>query len=338
MTSWKRYLRAACAAGLVLFAAFSGHSAETGTSATNVLRAVVGIEATVPETARTARSLGTKREGGGVIIGEDGLVLTIGYLIMEAVSASVIGPDGTKHPATIVAYDNETGFGLLRASTPLGVAPVTFGDSTALKAGDRVLAISREGARPVTPARVVSRRQFAGYWEYLLESAIFTSPPHSHYGGAGLFDEDGRLLGIGSLFVNDAVKRDHPVPGNMFVPIDILKPVLGDLVKNGRPLAPHAPWLGVYTDNFGGRVIIQRLAGGGPGEKAGLKPGDFIIGVNGKRVSGMIDYFQKLRANGPAGTDVTLDILPRGSLDLTIKPVVLRSVSRYDWLKLKTGM
>ena len=295
--------------------------------------AIVGVFANVPEDARTARSLGTRREGSGVLIDDDGLVLTIGYLIMEAESLMVMNAGGEQIPADPVAYDHTSGFGLIRARRPLHARALELGDSQSLRNGEPVLAVSYEGRNPVVAAKVVSRRAFAGYWEYLLDNAIFTLPAHQEYGGAALIDQEGKLVGIGSLIVNDAVQEGHPVIGNMFVPVEDLKPILADLISNGRRKAPVPPWLGLYTDEAEGRVFITQVASDGPAEKVGLERGDIIIGVGGKRVGSMIDFYQKVRKQGPAGNPVQLDILPFGSTDLTIEKVIVDSLDRFDWLQ-----
>ncbi|MCZ6606128.1 MAG: S1C family serine protease [Alphaproteobacteria bacterium] len=335
---------ALAAAGVAVLLSSPAGTARAGSHApaadpvAEVLRAVVGVRAEIRTDARTAGSLGTEREGSGVVIGADGLVLTIGYLILEAKAAEVLTPDGKAVPATVVGYDHDTGFGLLRADRPLGIKPVALGDSAALAEGDMVLIVSHEGAPPATPARVVSRRPFAGYWEYLLENAIFTAPPHPGYGGAALIGPDGRLLGIGSLFVNDAAAPATPGPGNMFVPIDGLKPILADLLEHGRPSRPSHPWLGLYTEQNRGRVFIVRVAAGGPAEKVGLKAGDIIMGVGGKRVRDMADFFRKVWARGDAGTEIPIDVLPMGAADPVIARVVVPSLDRYRWLRLEGGL
>ncbi len=304
-------------------------------AAERVMKAVVGVRASIPQDARTARSLGTEREGSGVVIGADGLILTIGYLILEAVSAEVVTPGGETVPAAVIGYDYDTGFGLLRARRLAGVAPLRLGRSSELAVGDRALAVSLQGAPPVTPTRVVSRRPFAGFWEYLLENAIFTSPPHGQYGGAALIAGDGRLVGIGSLYVGDAMEEHAPVPGNMFVPIDLLKPILADMLEYGRSTRPPHPWLGLYPDQAMGRVFLSRVAPGGPAEAAGLKAGDIVVGVGGKRVRDIADFFRKVWARGDAGVEIPIDVVPMGSSDLTIQKVVVRSRARHDWLKSK---
>ena len=297
--------------------------------------AVLGVVATIPDTARTAASLGTRRIGSGVLIDNDGLILTIGYLIMEAETAAIISADGRSIAADIVAYDHESGFGLLRAREPIDAVPLELGVSKNLPEGSPVLAVSfggTVGTSTVVAARVVSRRPFAGYWEYLIEDALFSVPPLREYGGAALIDGNGRLIGIGSLMVNDAAPSNRQVIGNMFVPVDLLTPVMDDLIATGRRSSPAAPWLGVRIDEAEGRVFVTRLSDGGPGETAGLKPGDIIIGINGKRVSGMVDYLRKVRRHGRAGDDIGLDIVPYAAHDLTIQRVMVPSMDRNDWL------
>ena len=300
-----------------------------------ILGAVVGVRAEIRPDARTANTLGLERDGSGVVIDADGLVLTIGYLILEATSAAIVTQAGETVPAAIVAYDYDSGFGLLRALKPLGIEPLRLGDSSLLEEGDPVLVVGHEGRQAAIAARVASRRTFAGYWEYLLEDAIFTVPPHPSFGGAALIGRNGRLLGIGSLYVNDALPGAVPVPGNMFVPISLLQPVFADLLEHGRPSTPSHPWLGVYTSEAHGRVFVTRTASGGPAEQAGLKTGDIIMGVGGKPVKTMAEFFRKVWAAGDAGAEVTIDLLPAGAKSLELKQIRVRSRDRYDWLKLR---
>ena len=295
------------------------------------LDAVVGVHATIPGDARTADILGTTRQGSGVVIDADGLVLTIGYLIMEAISAELVLPGGKTVPAEVVAYDYETGFGLLRAQSPLGIEPVPFGQSSELSEQSQVLVAGASGARPVIGAVVVSRREFAGYWEYLLPGAIFTSPPHTEFGGAALLGRDGHLLGIGSLIVGDAAGPARQLPGNMFVPIDALKPILADLVATGRSKVPPRPWLGISSEEARGRLFVTRVSPEGPAAKAGLAQNDMVIAVDGQEVTGQADFYRKVWALGDAGIEVPLTVLTRNGLS-EIKVI---SASRYDHLKLK---
>jgi len=296
-----------------------------------VLTAVVKVRSQVPMDARTASFLGTEREGSGVVIDANGLVLTVGYLILEAMTAEVVGPDGKPIMATVVGYDYDTGFGLLRATEPLGVTPMKLGRSSGVGEREQVLVASYGGPDSVQAAFIVSRREFAGYWEYLLEDAIFTAPPHPSFGGAALIGRDGQLLGIGSLFVGVTLPGERPFPGNMFIPIDQLKPILADLIAKGRSAEPPRPWLGVFTEEARGHIFVARVVPNGPADQAGLQPGDIIVGVAGETVSGLADFYRKVWSRGSAGVDVPLNVLQGTQMcDL-----IVRSADRYQYFQLK---
>ncbi len=297
------------------------------------LDAVVGVRAVVPADARTAAVLGTERAGSGVVIGADGLVLTVGYLILEAIEAEIVLADQRVVPAEVVAYDYETGFGLLRALSPLVITPIELGRSADLAERDEVLVAGFGGPEQVIGAVVVSRRDFAGYWEYLLPNAIFTAPPHRAFGGAALIGPDGRLLGIGSLIVGDAAEPETPMPGNMFVPVDALEPIFQDLLEYGRSRAPPRPWLGLYSEDLRGHVFVNRVAPSGPAAKAGVAAGDIIVAVKGEPVRDMADFYRKLWALGQAGIEVPLTLLTAKG----IAEVAVQSADRYDFLKLKSS-
>ncbi len=298
------------------------------------LNAVVKVRAEVPADARTAASLGPLREGSGVIIDPDGLILTIGYVILEASRVQVTDFTGRTVPATVLGYDHATGFGLLRAlATVTDAAPLPLGASSDVNRGAEVLILSYAANGPSGQgAYVVSRREFAGYWEYLLERAIFTAPHHANFGGAALVDRSGELLGIGSLQVPEAI-AGQPVPGNMFVPIDLLKPILPDLARTGRSGAAPRPWLGARMEEAGGHVIIRRVSRGGPAAQAGLRPGDLIAGVGGSPVEGLSDLYRKVWALGSPGVAVPLNILKGVRID----EVRVVSGDRYDYLRLNPG-
>ncbi|MDJ0610505.1 MAG: S1C family serine protease [Kiloniellales bacterium] len=326
----RRFQNPSALRGLLLLAALVAVLLALSPARADVLDAVVGVRATIPADARTAPVLGTQREGSGVVIGEAGLVLTIGYLILEAESAEILLPEDRALPAEILAYDYDTGFGLLRAIGSLDVEPIPLGSSDALDPQSRVLVASFADSVSASAAFVVSRREFAGYWEYLLPQAIFTTPPHPGYGGASLIGEDGRLLGIGSLLVADAAE-DAGLPGNMFVPIDALKPILAELLEKGRAAATPRPWLGVYAEEAHGRVFVTRVAPEGPAAAAGLEAEDLILAVKGEPVADTADFYRKIWALGDAGVKVPLTVL-RGAqpTDLTVT-----SGDRYDYLKLQ---
>jgi S1-C subfamily serine protease len=265
-----------------------------------------------------------------VVIDDSGLVVTIGYLIMEASEVQVRGGGPDAVPASIVAYDHESGLGLVRAIRPLGVTPIDLGEAAALRPMQPLLVVSQAGGFEAAGVYLVDRREFAGYWEYLLEEALFTSPPHGQFGGAALIDEHGQLVGIGSLLVNDAARQDPPVPGNMFVPIDQLKPILGDLLSRGRRADPPRPWLGMTFEEHRGHIFVNRVSPGGPAAAAGMRSDDLILGVGGEPVQSLADFYRKIWGLGEAGVDVPLDVV-QGA---TVAPTTVKSSDRYRYLRL----
>jgi serine protease Do len=278
--------------------------------------------------ARSTTSLGLQREGTGVVLDSQGLVLTIGYLILEAETVELSTADGTSFPATVVGYDSATGFGLLRAHRPLPIAPIAMGQSSKIATRERVLIVGFDG---VAPAVVVSRRQFVGFWEYLLDEAIYTAPVTVNWSGAALLDHEGKLLGIGSLSVNDAVGPDSQVPGNLFVPIDLLKPLLNDLLKHGKSSARPRPWLGVQTQEVQGNVIVTRVSPDGPADAAAMRPGDVIVTLGGDLIKGQADFYTRLWARGPAGVKIPLEVLRAGK----IQSVTVTSIDRDSYYRAK---
>lgn len=267
---------------------------------------VVKVRAQAVKDARSATTLGAEREGTGVVVDSNGLVMTIGYLIVEADNVQLSTADGRVFPATVVGYDNKTGLGLLKSLTPLPIKPVDFGESANAAERELVLIVGFDG---VAPAYIVSKRPFVGYWEYLLDEAIYTAPATVNWQGAALLDRQGKLLGIGSLAVGDAMGPQSHIPGNMFLPIDLLKPVLGDLVANGRTTDKPRPWLGVNTQDVQGHLIVTRVSPDSPAEAAGLVRGDLIVGIGGQPVRGQADFYMRLWASGDAGIEIPVDVL-----------------------------
>lgn len=296
-----------------------------------VIDAVVGLRAEVPAEARTAETLGRERLGSGIAIDANGLVLTVGYLVLEAAAVDVYDASGKRVPAEVVAYDHETGFGLVRAGAPLGVEPVPLGRSAEVRVGDPLLVLSRAGPLDVRQASLVDRREYAGYWEYLLPDALLTSPPHPAFAGAALIDRAGRLVGVGSLGVPDAAGADVASPGNLFVPVDALLPILGELLASGRRDGPGRPWLGVYAREHAGRLIVTGVAEDGPAAAAGLEPGDVLVGVGGEPVTDLSHLYRRIWGLGEAGVRIPLKVVrgPR-TLDLDVT-----STDRLRWLRLR---
>ena len=312
--------------GVVLLA-----PADAATQAEEVLKAVVKIRAVIPEGARTAAVLGTEREGHGIVIDSRGHILTTGYLIIESESIEVTSPDGRKIKAAFVGYDHATGFGILRTESPLNVEPMPRGDSSDLKEGAPVIVAGHGGPESAIGARVVARKEFTGYWEYILDNAIYTAPAYAKFAGAALIGPDGRLLGVGSLFTQLSVPGLGVLPCNVFIPIDLLEPILEDLISTGRPNQPAKPWLGINAEESHGRVFITRTTEGGPAAEAGLKTDDLILKVNGQPVEGLGDFYRKLWAAGSAGVEVMLSILE----GVESREVMVRTGDRNKFLMMK---
>lgn len=309
-------------AGTALF----GRAARGGPRET--ARAVVGVRAEIHPEARSLATLGAERIGSGVVIDAGGRVLTIGYLLLEA-SGVEIRLEGRAVAGEVVAYDGESGLGLVRAKGALDVQPAPLGQASALALGSPLLVISRATRPDARQVTLVDRREFAGYWEYLLEDALFTRPPHPEFAGAALIEPSGAVVGIGSLFVIDAASKGVESPGNMFVPVDPLRAVLGDLLAFGRRQSPPRPWLGLTLREEGALVRVVRVAEEGPAERAGVRAGDLIIAVAGERVGSLAELYRRVWAMGAAGVEVPLDLHgERG-----IRRVVVASMDRDRWLR-----
>ena len=272
------------------------------------LSAVVALRATAPADAFTASALGTEREGSGVVIGDDGLILTIGYLITEAEEVWITTADGRSLPGHALAFDAESGFGLVQPLGKLPLAKLELGDSQGAALGEPVLFASAGGRRRAIETRVVGRQEFAGYWEYLLDDAIFIAPAHPFWGGGALIDRGGRLVGIGSLSLQQGDAQGRRLDMNMIVPIDLLRPILGDLRRYGQVNRPPQPWLGVYAMEDDERVVIGGVADGGPADHAGLRQGDQVLAVDDDVVTDLAGFWRSVRERGPAGARVTLSV------------------------------
>jgi S1-C subfamily serine protease len=275
------------------------------------LSAVVAVSATVPPDAFTAQTLGTERAGSGVQI-QDGIVLTIGYLVTEAQSVWLMTGDGRAVQGHVLGYDQATGFGLVQALGRLGLPTLALGDSKAAGLGERVVVAGSGGRARSVAARIVAKQEFTGYWEYVLDEAIFTAPAHPFWGGTAMIGRAGELLGIGSLQVQQVRESGTPEPLNMIVPIDILKPILDDLLTLGRPNHPPRPWLGLNATEIDDKVVVARVSNGGPARKANLRTGDVVLAVAGSEVGDLASFFRKVWSLGKAGVEVPLMIYRDG--------------------------
>ena len=295
----------------------------------HVLSAVVGLRATAPNDAFTAGALGTEREGSGVVIGDDGLLLTMGYLITEAETVWLTSADGRAVPGHALAFDGETGFGLVQPLGKLDLPKLEIGDSSALSLGEQVLFASAGGRRRAIETKIVGRQEFAGYWEYLLDEALFIAPAHPFWGGGALIGRDAKLLGVGSLILQQGDNKGRRHDMNMIVPIGILPPILDDLRRYGQVNRPPRPWLGVYAMEDDETVVIGGIADGGPAERAGLRTGDHVLAVEDEEVTDLAGLWRGVWACGPAGSRVTL-MVQRDERKL---PVSIATVDRRSLLK-----
>lgn len=276
------------------------------------LASIVGLRSIVPADAFTADILGTERAGNGVLIREDGLVLTIGYLIAEAETVWLTLADGRIMPGHALAYDQETGFGLVQVLARVDVPALPIGESKDADIGSPVVIGGSGGRSHSVAGRIVARQEFAGYWEYVLDDAIFTAPAHPFWGGTALIGANGRLVGLGSLQLEQTGRGNEPL--NLHVPIDLLKPILDELVMFGRLNRPPRPWLGIYATESDAKLIVIGVAEGGPADRAEIRPGDVLLGVAGARFSDLASFFRKVWSLGQAGVDVPLTIWREGDI------------------------
>jgi serine protease Do len=338
LNAWLFAPLAAC-----LLAWGSAHSATPSPAATQAVvdaltranAAVVGVQVIASEGARSAETLGRRRSGSGVVIGPDGLILTIGYLMLEADSIQVVTQENRTIPATAVAYDVATGFGLLKPLLPLrGINPVVLGSQQEVRQGEPLMVATGGQDAEVAMTQLVSKRSFTGYWEYHIDGALFTSPPIGNHSGAPLFNQRGELLGVGSLFVADALGEAPRLPGNMFVPVDLLKPILAELQKSGSSAQSRRPWLGLTSSEQGGRVQVVRVAKDSPAQAGGVQPGDVIVAVDGTPVSTLEAFYKRLWAHAKPDDEVRLTVRQgEESRELT-----LRAVDRMTTLMKPAGI
>jgi S1-C subfamily serine protease len=292
------------------------------------LRAVVALEARVPRDAFTAETLGTDRLGNGAVIGPNGLVLTMGYLVMEADEVTLTRNDGARISAHVLGSDPVTGFGLVQALEPLNLPTLALGASRGLEAGAPVVIAGAGGRAHAAAGHVLARMPFAGYWEYLLDNAIITEPAHPHWSGAALLAATGELMGVGSLSLQRQTRSGATRPINMFVPSELLPPILHDLAR-GKPAHTPRPWLGVLAQDLGPHVVVIGVNPRGPAARAELRAGDVILGVAGDSIADLADFYTRMWAQGPAGVTIPL----RVQREQDVFDVEIRSVDRTAMMK-----
>ncbi|MEO8133883.1 MAG: S1C family serine protease [Betaproteobacteria bacterium] len=292
------------------------------------LDAVVLVHAVIPEDAFTAGVLGTERGGYGVVINADGLILTIGYLLTEATSIWITTNRGDVVNGWPLTYDQVTGFGLIQPLGKVGTPWIERGSAADVAIGDQVTVIGHGGRTHSLKTRVIDKREFAGYWEYVLDEALFTAPAHPHWSGAALLGADGKLIGIGSLLVQQEVNGEQ-AHTNMFVPIDLIEPLLDDLAAARASARAPRPWLGMYTQEAAGNLVVAGLAPGGPAEHAGVHPGDLVLGVGSMRTHGLAEFYRLVWRQGGAGVAVPLSLARAGD----VLRVSVKSANRNDFLR-----
>ncbi|MBL8376235.1 MAG: serine protease [Burkholderiales bacterium] len=296
--------------------------------------AVVKVSVRAIADARSVRTLGREREGSGVVLAPSGMVLTIGYLILEAEAIELTDNAGRVVTGVVAAYDHATGFGLIRPAVPLKVEGAVLGDSATVAAEAHLVFAPWGGRGNASLAAVASKRRFAGYWEYLIDDAIFTYPPRGDHSGAALIDRNGRVVGIGSLLVADAALPNRRFPGNMFVPVDLVKPILADLERAGRARETVRPWIGLSTQEVEGRLLVIRVQEEGPAALAGLAAGDVVVSIGGAKISTLEEFYRRLWSAGAPGTRIRLGV-QKGA---EVRDVEVRSIDRLEYMRARPAL
>ena len=310
---------------LLLFFASNSYAEITKERVQRYYESIVSVRSIVPPEARTAANLGVEREGNGVAIDENH-ILTIGYIVLESESIEIGLSDGRSLPAKLIGYDHTSGFGIIKSVVPLTMPHLKLGNSDDINSEEDLLILPSPIRGAGSIVRSVSRRPFTGWWEYFVESPIYTTPPNRFWAGAPILNGNGEILGIGSLFVSESVPGISS-PGNMSVPINLLKPILEDLLTNGRRKGKIQPYLGISSDESNDQIIVTRVSEGGPAYQAGVKPQDIIVAINGSQITKLESFYKKIWKSGEAGVTIELSVLRSGSL-MNFK---LKTIDRLDY-------
>ena len=300
-----------------------------GNQVLTALESIVSIRTRIADDALTADILGTEREGHGVVINDQGLILTIGYVVTEAESVWIVDGDNNAIHGHVVAYDQQSGFGLVQALGKLQLPPVMLGKSESLHTGQSMLLAGHGGLDNAQQVQVIGVDEFAGYWEYLLDAAIFVAPAHPNWSGAALIGEDGMLYGIGSLVLQTVDESDNNGSANLVIPIDLLPPILNDLIHYGKRSAPARPWMGWFPQDTADGIVVAGLSDTGPAVSAGIQTGDVILEINGVPVNNLPELFRAVWRSGDAGVNVTVKVERDGEEEL----FSIQSVDRNSLLK-----
>lgn len=292
----------------------------------NALTGLLTVKSQVPEEAMTASVLGCEREGHGIRVSENGLVLTIGYVISEASSIWLIDSDKQAVEGHVVGYDQASGFGLVQALGRLSGSVLELGDSDEVVVGRQMVLAGAGGATSAVDVSIVEVREFAGYWEYLIAGAIFSEPAHPEWGGTALLDSEGRVYGVGSLILQ--AEDDTEPARNMIIPINKFNAVRDDLITSGRSSVPPRPWLGWYVQDSAQGPTVIGLVSNGPSNTAGIKPGDRVVAINGRRISSLSSLYKEIWTAGEAGITVDVAI----SRDADIRIVAVESIDRSSMM------
>jgi S1-C subfamily serine protease len=299
-----------------------------------VFDSLVEVNATVSSSARTAREYGTRRSGNGVVLDASGLIVTIGYVVAEAQSIEVTFSSGETNLARVVAFDDHTGLALLRPFQDIVTTPAQLGKSKGLKKDQKVMILGGAGRDSAQTVSIGKISRFAGGWGYVVDDAIHTHPPNTDFSGSALLTEAGELVGIGALVSIDIdIDPKVRVPGNVFVPVDQLTGVLGQLIVSGRQEEQRA-WLGMEARKTKEGMVVSRVMEGGPAADSGIASGDRIVAVNQQAVSSLADFYDKVWQSTAPGESVHL-LLLRGD---HYANVPIEAISIFDWLQLDASV
>lgn len=333
-----KFIRAAVASlGLVGTGCWSQSAAPAAISLEKAQTAVVQVSARAIEGAPSARSLGMNRRGSGIVVGPDGLILTIGYLILETEQISVRTRDQKTYPARLVAYDIATGLALLRPLFALPVIePIKLGSAKVADVGQVLAVMTGEPEQAVEPTRLMDIRAFTGYWEYHLDKALYASPAVDNHSGAALINGEGLLLGVGSLYMQDILREDDPraAAGNMFVPAELIAQAMKEMQDHGSPAQARRPWLGINAVERNGRILVTRVTPKSPADKAGLEPGALLVSLDGEALNSLAGFYKKLWAKPLNGGTAKLRVLARGQA----RELEVEMVDRTQTLQTPAGI